>query len=248
MISTLKNSALAIPFAIVFLLAAPGDAQEKDALKNEKRFAPTGIWNWERKTGDQTVKCKLTVSRKKDGSFAGKYEDKDHKLAIKNAKLKEGNFSFEVSPHPEEPQKVIQFNGKVSADSIKGNRSYTFNDKKVSTEWMAKRFDPLKPMLGKWELEFETPDGTELQFVIRVKKKGDGLSVSFVDDDTAKIDKVRFNKNVLSFETEQEYQDQPLDVEWELKLNGDQLDGKLYFEFQNSPEKGEIEVSGDRLK
>lgn len=248
MIRTLKVSALTIPFALVFMFAGQADAQDKKTAEKVVHFSPTGTWNWERKAGDATVKCELIVSKKKDGTFSGKYEDKDHKLDIKNAKLEEGSFSFEVAPRPDSPKMVIQFNGKVAADSIKGKMSYPVGDETKSTDWLAKRSDPMKAALGKWFLEFETPDGTEIQFTINVKKKGNGVSVSFVDDESAETKKVKFKKNVLSFDTEQDYQGQPLDVEWDLKIDGNQLDGTLYYAFQNSAEEGEIEVIGERVK
>lgn len=248
MITTTKSLALTVPFAILFLIAAQPHIQAQDTAKNADKFSPTGTWNWERKSDDSSIKCKLVVSKKKDGTFTGKYEDKEHKLEVKNAKLEDGNFSFDLHPHADNAKMVVQFKGKLSADSIKGKMSYALGDEKKSIDWLAKRFDPMGAAVGKWSLEFETPDGQELEFVINVKKKGDGLTLAFVDDDTSKISKIKFKKNVLSFDSYQIYQEQPINVEWDLVLKGNQLDGTLYFAFENSEDEGEIEVSGSRLK
>lgn len=236
---------LVLPLAFV-CLSTQLDAQVSSKKKTEN--SPVGSWNWERKSGDEMIKSQLTVTKKGD-TYAGRVKDKDHDLTIKNSKFKDGTFSFEVSPHKENPEMTIQFSGKVSKGEIKGTMNYTVNGEEKSQEWNPKRSEPYAAVLGKWLLEFETPDGQQLSFTIEAKKKGKKLGLAFVDDDSAKFKNVKFKKGVLSFDTKQMYQDQPLNVEWDLEIDGDDLSGMLYYSFENDvAEAGEIEVMGERVK
>lgn len=237
---------LVIPFVVLALLPAIGHAQENDS-KKDVVHSPVGTWSWMRKSGESEIPSQLTIV-KKDGKFTGKFKDKDHDLAIKNGKLKDGTFSFEVFPHAEKPELAIKFSGDVKAEKITGTMNYSINGEQ-SLPWVAKRVDPMSPVLGKWLLEFETPDGVALSFTVEAKEKGERLTLAFVGDDSAKFREVNFKDGVLSFETKQVYQEQPLSVEWDLTLKGNQATGTLYYSFDNdAAEAGEIEVTGERIK
>ncbi len=239
--------AVAIPAALLILASGNSVAQDGDAAKNVEKNSPVGTWTWERKAGGKKVKTKLVV-KEKEGKFSGKLKDDEHDLEIKNCSLKDGTFAFQVSPHPESPEMVIKFSGKVGADKIKGNMSFTMGGEDKSTSWEAKRFAATDVVVGKWLLTFETPDGNEVAFKLRVKKNGEGIALEFVDDDTASIDDVEFKDGTLSFVSEQVYQDQPITVEWELKIEGNQATGSLFYKFDQAAEEGELEVSGERIK
>jgi hypothetical protein len=241
-------STVALPVTFLILSSSVLIAQDAGAKKKSNTLSPVGTWNWEQKAGDSKIKSQLTVVKKGD-QYTGKYKDKDRNLDIKNAKLKDGTFSFEVVPHQEKPELAIKFAGKLSADKITGTMKYTINDEPKSVAWVAKREDPFKAVLGKWFLEFETPDGQALEFTIEVKKKGKGLGVAFVDDESVKIRKVKFKNGLLSFDTEQTYQEQPLTVEWDLTIDGNLVTGTLFYSFDNDEAaQGEIDVDGERVK
>ena len=239
---------LALPVTFLGLVAISVNAQETKPAKKVKQQSPVVTWNWERKSGEEKMSTKLTVAQK-DGKFTGKVKDEDHDLAIKSCELKDGTFSFEVFPHPEKPDFSIKFSGKVSENQIKGTMNYFAEEEDKSIPWIAKRDDPNQAVLGKWLLEFETPDGAALSFTIEAKKKGKGIGLEFVDDDSAKFRKVKFKDGVLSFVTKQVYEDQPISVEWDLTIKGNQATGSLYYSFDNdAAEEGEIEVNGERVK
>jgi hypothetical protein len=241
-------AAVALPFVVLFVLATHSPAQEAKSKEKVEKYSPVGTWNWERKVGDSMIPSQLTIEEK-GGKFSGKLKDKDNDLEIKNSTLKDGTFSFEVFPHAEHPDVAIKFSGKLSADKITGRMNYDVNGEAKSVDWVAKRDDPFKAVLGKWFLEFETPDGQGVSFTMEVKKKGKGLDVTFLDDDTAKIKKVKFKKGVLSFDTKQLYQDQPLTVEWDLTIKGNIVTGLLFYSFDNNTaQQGELDVDGERVK
>ena len=240
-------TAVAIPIAILILSSATAPAQETKASKKAEEHSPAGSWTWERKSGKSKIESNVTIVEK-DGKFSGKFKDDDHDLDIKNCKLEDGTFSFAVFPDPKKPEHVIKFSGKVSADKIKGKMNYMVKDEAKSVTWTATRYIPMDAVIGKWQLEFETPDGVALEFMIQAKKKGKGLGVSFVDDDATKVRKVKFKNGVLSFDSQQVYEEQPVSVEWDLKIDGDEIIGTLYYMFDEQDEEGEIEVYGERVK
>ena len=135
----------------------------------------------------------------------------------------------------------------MAPESIKGKMSYSIGDQDQAMQWNAKRFDPMNAATGKWTLEFVTPDDLEVSFTIKVQKKGKGLSVDFVDDDSVDVSHVKFKKNVLSFDSEQVYQGIPVTVEWDVKLDDDLVDGVLYYSFDNEQGEGELTVTGERV-
>ncbi len=240
-------TAVAFPIAVLILSTTSMPAQQTKPAEMVKDHSPVGTWIWERKSGDKMIESKVTIAEK-DGKFSGKVKDEEHDLEIKNSALKDGTFSFEVFPHPEAPTAAIKFEGKVSADKIAGTMSYTVNDEDKSIPWTAKKYDPMTPVIGKWLLEFETPDGNALSFKIQAKKKGKRLGVTFVDDKTAKVRSVKFKDGVLTFSTKQDYQDQPISVDWDLTIEGNQVNGVLYYYFDETQDEGEIEVTGERVK
>ncbi len=87
-----------------------------------------------------------------------------------------------------------------------------------------------------------------LEFKIEVEKKGKGLGIKFVDEKTAKVRNVKFKDGALNFESHQEYEEQPVTVEWTLKFTDNQATGSLYYTFDEAEGEGELEVSGTRVK
>ena len=234
-----------IPFA--FLVSSEiAPAQE---TKTTKKVSPIGNWSWLRKSGDKQIESKITVI-KKEGKFFGKLTDDEQELELKNAKLEDGQFSFAVTPHKESPDKQIKFKGKLSADQIKGKMSYTINGDIKTKDWVAKRVQSFDAITGKWNLEFETPDGNQLEFEIEVKKKNNrGISLRFTNQDSTEISNIKFKNDILTFESKQQYEGEPLKVEWDLKLDGEALDGALYYQFERIPDnRGDIDVFGHRVK
>jgi hypothetical protein len=242
-----RKLALSLPLVAIVAFSISVSAQETESPEKQEKLSPVGSWTWDQNLGDSKISSQLTVMEK-DGKYSGKYKDPDRDLEIKNCKLDEGTFSFEISPHPEQPEFVIKFTGKLSADGIKGTMDYTDHNEAKSVAWSASRVDPLDTAAGKWLLEFETPDGTAIEFKIHVQKKGNGLSVSFIDEKTAKVRDVKFKDGALNFESHQVYEEQPVTVEWTLKFEGNQAAGSLYYTFDEAEGEGELDVSGTRVK
>ena len=46
----------------------------------------------------------------------------------------------------------------------------------------------------------------------------------------------------------QDYQNQPISVEWDLKIKGKGISGDLFYSFDNADDQGEIEVFGQKIK
>ena len=235
-----------LSFAFCFLVASSSMAQ--DDKPTAASPSPVGTWNWEWKAGQNTIASSVTILNK-NGKLSGVYKDKERKLDIQNPTLKKGELTFFILPNKDDQDYRIQFKGKVAKSSITGKMTYPAKGADKTVDWKAKRAEDFSGIVGKWVLEFATPDGVSLEYNVTVSKKKKGISLKFAEDSSAKISKVLFKDDILTFTSVQDYEGQPISVDWDLTLKGEQLDGVLYYQFTEIPEQnGELEVSGSRSK
>ncbi len=234
---------MAVVAAALLTTAAPSSAQETSGAVKDN--SPKGEWAWKRQAGNDSVLCRLTI-KEKDGKLSGIYKDNRHELKIQNAQMKDGSLSFEINPKPDDKSRLISFKGKVAKESIIGKMTYLVKDQPKSTDWKAERYDPSMAVLGKWSINFETPDGNKLNYEFEVTQKTKGIGLKFLGDNNSKVSKVAFKNGVLVFDSTQEYEGQPIEVEWDLGIDGDKIDGRLFYSFAEG--EGELDVTGERVK
>ena len=106
---------------------------------------PTGHWWWQISppNGDPIV---MNLDLKLDGEkLSGSYIDgfDQQKIAIKNAKLKDGQVTFTIERTFNDTPIKVDYDGKLSGDSIKGTLNVKFGDgDPMPIDWEAKRGNP----------------------------------------------------------------------------------------------------------
>ena len=128
---------LALASCVVITLGAGSQAQAADA---------SGNWTWSRpgRNGGEPQKMSLTL--KADGekltgtlTSPGRQGGDPVKTEISDGTVKGEDVSFTVSREFNGNKMVAKYNGKLSADSIKGKIATERNGEAQSRDWEAKR-------------------------------------------------------------------------------------------------------------
>jgi len=130
-----------VAVGIVALLALGAVAQAQ-----EKKINPTGKWSWSSPGCDggpgrtNTLTLKLE-GEKLTGKMAspGRGDQPARETEITEAKLKGADISFTVVREFGGNKMVSKYNGKISADTIKGKIEFERNGEAQSRDWEAKR-------------------------------------------------------------------------------------------------------------
>jgi hypothetical protein len=101
--------------------------------------------------------------------------------------------------------------------------------------------------VGTWKCEYEIGDQKRMSTLV-VKKDGDKLAgtMTWPDQKEAKLKDVKLKDGELSFSAVREIMDMKLDIEYKLKIDGDNLKGKA--EVDVGGEKRDFEITGKREK
>ena len=137
------NKIASLPaFALTAILALGFLAEAKAA---DKSTDVAGTWTWTMKGRQGGPDRKMTLKLKTEGDkVTGKLnspgrDGQDRETEIKDGKLKGDEISFTVSREMNGNTIVTKYNGKVSADTIKGKMEFERNGEPVSRDWEAKR-------------------------------------------------------------------------------------------------------------
>jgi hypothetical protein len=124
------------PFLAIAILAIGTAVQAADA---------TGTWSWTRPGRNGGPEQKMTLKLKADGekltgtlSSPGR-DGQATETAIADGKVKGEEISFTVTREFNGNKMVTKYNGKVSADAIKGKTESDRNGQTQSRDWEAKR-------------------------------------------------------------------------------------------------------------
>ena len=106
-----------------------------------------------------------------------------------------------------------------------------------------KKADPV----GTWKCEYEIGDMKRTS-TLTIKMDGDKLAgtMTWPDQKEAKLKDVKLKDGELSFSAVREIMDMKLDIEYKLKIDGDNLKGKA--EVDVGGEKRDFEITGKREK
>jgi hypothetical protein len=107
---------------------------------------PTGTWSWSRPGRGGGEPQKTTLKLKVEGdkltgtiSSPGRQGAAPREVAIGDGKVKGDEISFTVTREMGGNKMVQKYNGKVSADAIKGKMEFERNGEAQSRDWEAKR-------------------------------------------------------------------------------------------------------------
>lgn len=209
-----------------------------------------GSWQWDRNGLDGKVRCELRVEEK-DDALTGTYKDADEvKAKVAGISVKEEVVSFKLNIENDGKTSEVSFSGKMKNNKITGKMTYS-GDKEQ--DWKANRFTSLADAVGKWRMEFTTPDGATRNPEFELTEKDGKASLKFnVQEENAgdaNVSKVKFEDGVLTFQVKLDFQGQELKLEYDMEFIGDELEGSMRFEFPAVPEQnGEVDITGMKIK
>ncbi len=124
-------------FALGFVCATQAQEKKADA---------TGTWTWMRQGRQGGADVKMTLKLKAEGdkltgklTSPGRQGGDPVEIEIKDGKIKGDEISFTVTREVNGNTFKSKYNGKVSADAIKGKMEFERNGETQSRDWEAKR-------------------------------------------------------------------------------------------------------------
>lgn len=142
-----KKSA-ALPALMLSAILALGFLAQAHAADQSSDAA--GTWTWTMKGRQGGPDRKMTLKLKVEGDkVTGKLnspgrDGQDRETEIKDGKLKGDELSFTVTREMNGNSITSKYNGKVSADAIKGKIEFERNGEPISRDWEAKRASETK--------------------------------------------------------------------------------------------------------
>jgi hypothetical protein len=119
--------------AVVCVLALTGLVRAE-----EKKANPTGTWKYTVEVNGE--KRDVTFKLKLDGDkLTGTVGIADQETKIEDAKYKDGEASFKVSPEFNGNKLTIKYSGKFSGDTFKGKREIDRDGQTNTRDFEAKR-------------------------------------------------------------------------------------------------------------
>jgi hypothetical protein len=119
--------------AVVCVLALAGLVRAE-----EKKANPTGTWKYTVEVNGE--KRDVTFKLKLDGDkLTGTVGIADQETKIEDAKYKDGEASFKVSPEFNGNKLTIKYSGKFSGDTFKGKREIDRDGQTNTRDFEAKR-------------------------------------------------------------------------------------------------------------
>lgn len=124
-------------FALAFVCPTQGQ---------DKKADPTGTWTWMRQGRQGGSEVKMTLKLKAEGEkltgkliSPGRQGGDPVELDIKEGKIKGDEVSFTVTREFNNNTFKQKYNGKVTADAIKGKIEFERDGETQSRDWEAKR-------------------------------------------------------------------------------------------------------------
>jgi hypothetical protein len=117
------------------------------AQAQDKKASPTGTWSWTMPGRNGGPDRKMTLKLKAEGekltgkliSPARQNQSQPNETEIKDGKIKGDEVSFTVVREFNGNTMTTKYNGKVSADSIKGKVEFGRDGNTQERDWEAKR-------------------------------------------------------------------------------------------------------------
>jgi hypothetical protein len=218
---------------------------------DEKKGNLDGTWKWSI-TGQDGQTFDASVKLKQDGEkVTGTYVGRDNQeSAIADGKIKDGELSFVVTREFNGNKIVFHYHGKVEGDAIKGKIDSERDGQTRSRDWEAKRDakagdkkdsdqkdgdkKDAASVAGTWKYTFTRPDGTTMDWTLKLKQDGEkvtGNAVNDANNSEVEIKQGKISGNDVTFEVERERDGNKFIVHYNGKLEGDAMKGKVTVNF-----------------
>jgi hypothetical protein len=233
--------------AFLFLVAAiftPALATESDSDKAAPAD-PTGTWKWERKFNDNTAQFSLKLSW--DGKrLRGKYSAFNQTSDIEEAKLQKDQISFLAKREFNGNRFDVKFNGKVEPDDLVGKITVDFGNGPQDFDWDAKRAVEIDDIVGVWDLQLKSPDGTTIRPKLTITKSADGKLQGHSESQVGRFEarNMTLKDNVLTWEIAGDSAGGQIKIAYKGKPRGNTIAGENEFKFGGA--KGTMKFTGKR--
>lgn len=227
--NTVKIFGLAL---MVSALSASGADEKKPAAQND----PTGTWHWSFTTPNGDVRVSTLKLKREGEKLTGAVSGRGgNETAIEQGTLKGDVISFQVVRERDGTTTTSKFNGKVTADLIKGKMESNFGGDNQTRDWEAKRGEapktaaaPRKTAAGNWKYTLNTTSGQKMEPLIMLKQDGEKLTgnVAFGENE-APISEGTVKDNDLSFKIVREVNGRTVTSTYKGKQDGDTIKGKI---------------------
>lgn len=113
-------------------------ADQSREWEAKREASATGTWKWTVTFGDRSFESTLKLKQEGD-RLTGAMVRNENETPIEEAKIKDGEISFQVTRERNGEKFVSKYQGKVQGDVIKGAIKSSFGGEERSREWEAKR-------------------------------------------------------------------------------------------------------------
>jgi hypothetical protein len=222
-----KPSGRAIVFICVLLLVQTAPIWAADEI--------TGVWEITMDFSGRKSFAMLSISRKQDGTLAGKW-GRDEQLS--DVKFQDGKLTFVRTVGPPDQRFTMNYEGTLKDGKIDGT---------LSSDWgelpaVGARPKPKSPVLGHWDVSFTVGD-RDINARLSISEKPDGtLAGEWTKEDGEHvISDIKFQDGKLTFTRKSKIDDFEFETYYEGVVKGHKLTGT----FKN--EMGKWQVDGLRV-
>jgi hypothetical protein len=222
-----KMSAKTIVFICVLLMVQTSLVWAADEI--------TGVWEITMEFNGRKSFAMLSVSRKEDGTLAGKW-GRDEQLS--DVKFQDGKLTFVRTVGPADRQFTMSYEGTLKDGRLEGT---------LSSDWgelaaVGARPKPKPPVLGHWDVDFTVGD-RDINAGLSISEKPDGTLVGKWTGEQGEhvISNVKLRDGKLTFTRKSKINDFEFETYYEGLVKGHKLTGM----FKN--EMGQWQVNGNRV-
>ena len=213
------------------------DATEK-TKKVTKPIDPSGTWRWKYDMQGQEVKDHAVLQIGKEGKITGLMYSSTREEPLKTKGKMDGDkLVFSTVADFGGTLVDLEFSGRVKGDELVGGNVTLESDQgSMDLPWSPKRSVELPDVVGKWNFVFALPSGeTEGRLVVAGKDKKYSAKYSSDPLDRAEVERLKVEKNILSFRIVGEAGGREIVGEIEGRPYGNTMKGMLDLDYGADP-------------
>lgn len=215
----------------------------------ETKIDPTGAWLLHvNRPGRPPSETTLKLEKAGDKLVGVLTDNQGRATPIKDAQLKDGELSFRVTFEREGQQINIQYKGKLTADAIKGQITFSVLGQKRGFDFDGKRAKNEPTLAGSWRITIPLEGGEKLQPTVRLKQEGEKVTGDYVGASGKEVPlaEVRFKDGTVSFQAPDRVEGDKITLHYQGKLTGDKITGTV--KIDAGPQADSLKFQAERVK
>jgi hypothetical protein len=188
----------------------------------------SGDWKWSTTTQNGDT-FESTAKLKQDGEkLTGTINGRFGETEITEGAVKGDEVKFQVKRERDGQGFVINYRGKLAADTIKGKIEFDRDGNPVSRDWEAKRLAAKSAAAGSWKTALILPDGNKIEGTLNLKQDGSKLTGAvIINENETAIQEGQIVGDTINFKVLRQRDGRTVTSKYKLKLTGDTLKGKV---------------------